>query len=74
MSGAHRCPVSMSPFIQLFFKVMHIMCCNNFITQFIPLFHHSMWKTVLSNILHTLPHPNLLYMSSCPSSFFCNQH
>ncbi|MPC54050.1 hypothetical protein E2C01_047957 [Portunus trituberculatus] len=63
----------MSTFIQFFIKVMHIMCCKNFITQCIPLFHHSVWKTVLSNILHTLPHPNLIYMSSCPSCF-CYQH
>ncbi|MPC22873.1 hypothetical protein E2C01_015900 [Portunus trituberculatus] len=72
-SGAHSV---LSPCLHLsifFFKVMHIMCCNNFITQCIPLFHCSMWKTVLSNILHTLPHPNLLYMSSSPSSF-CHQH
>ncbi|MPC57254.1 hypothetical protein E2C01_051232 [Portunus trituberculatus] len=59
----------MSPFIQFFFKVMHIMCCNTFITQCIPLFHYSMWKTVFSNILYTLPNPNL-YMSSCPSNIF----
>ncbi|MPC14739.1 hypothetical protein E2C01_007510 [Portunus trituberculatus] len=32
-----------------------------------------MWKTVFSNILHTLPHPNILYMLSCPS-FFCHQY
>ncbi|MPC83647.1 hypothetical protein E2C01_078361 [Portunus trituberculatus] len=64
----------MSPFIQFFLKVMHIMCYNNFITQCIPLLHCSMWETVFSNILHTLPHPNLLYMSSCPSIIFCHQH
>ncbi|MPC99476.1 hypothetical protein E2C01_094892 [Portunus trituberculatus] len=63
----------MSPFIQFFFKIMHIMCCNNFITQCIPLFHRSIWKTVFSNIPHTLPHSNL-YMSSCPSIFFKCQH
>ncbi|MPC08972.1 hypothetical protein E2C01_001570 [Portunus trituberculatus] len=34
-----------------------------------PLF---LWKTIFSNILHTLPHPDL-YMSSCPS-IFCHQH
>ncbi|MPC38027.1 hypothetical protein E2C01_031528 [Portunus trituberculatus] len=32
---------------------MHIRFCNNFIIQCIPLFQHSMWKTVFSNILHT---------------------
>ncbi|MPC27489.1 hypothetical protein E2C01_020659 [Portunus trituberculatus] len=31
-----------------------------------------MRKTVFSNILHTMPHPNFLYISSCPSSFFCH--
>ncbi|MPC67194.1 hypothetical protein E2C01_061361 [Portunus trituberculatus] len=61
----------LSPVIQFFFKVMHIMCCNNFITQCIPLLHRSVWKTVFSNILHTLPHTGL-YMSSCP--IFCHQH
>ncbi|MPC42101.1 hypothetical protein E2C01_035715 [Portunus trituberculatus] len=45
---ASQCPVSMSPFTQFFFKTMHIMCCNNFITQCIPLFHHSMCKIVFS--------------------------
>ncbi|MPC21763.1 hypothetical protein E2C01_014757 [Portunus trituberculatus] len=64
----------MSPFILFFFKVMYIMCSNNFITQCIPLLHRCMWKTVFSNILHTLLHPDLLYMSSCPSIFFCYQH
>ncbi|MPC60595.1 hypothetical protein E2C01_054647 [Portunus trituberculatus] len=53
---------------------MHIVCCNNFITQCIPFFYSSMWKTVFSNILHTLPLPDLLCMSSCPSSFICHQH
>ncbi|MPC16131.1 hypothetical protein E2C01_008951 [Portunus trituberculatus] len=53
---------------------MHTMCCNNFIIQCIPFFHHSVWKTVFSNILHTLPHPDLLFISSCPSIFFCQQH
>ncbi|MPC51847.1 hypothetical protein E2C01_045701 [Portunus trituberculatus] len=28
-----------------------------------------MWKNLFSNILHTLPHPNLLYISSFPSIF-----
>ncbi|MPC75144.1 hypothetical protein E2C01_069529 [Portunus trituberculatus] len=41
-SGVHSV---LSPFIQFFFKVMHITCCNNFITQCIPLFHCSMWET-----------------------------
>ncbi|MPC46959.1 hypothetical protein E2C01_040691 [Portunus trituberculatus] len=63
----------MSPFIQFFFKVIHFMCCNKFIIQCIPLFLRSVWKTVFSNILHTLPHPSLLCMSSCLSSF-CHQH
>ncbi|MPC31807.1 hypothetical protein E2C01_025104 [Portunus trituberculatus] len=49
---------------------MHAMCCNNSIIQCIPFFHRSVWKTVFSNILHTLPHPDLLFMSSCPSIFF----
>ncbi|MPC36239.1 hypothetical protein E2C01_029688 [Portunus trituberculatus] len=48
------------------------MFCNNFITQCIPLFNCSMRKTAFSKILHTLPHSNLLYMSTCPSSFFCH--
>ncbi|MPD04227.1 hypothetical protein E2C01_099902 [Portunus trituberculatus] len=39
---------------------MHIMCCNNFIIQCIPFFLHSVWKTVFSIILHTLPHPVFL--------------
>ncbi|MPC81959.1 hypothetical protein E2C01_076600 [Portunus trituberculatus] len=43
------------------------MWCNNLITQCIPLHHRSVRKTVSCNILHTLPHPDLLYMSSCPS-------
>ncbi|MPC27141.1 hypothetical protein E2C01_020302 [Portunus trituberculatus] len=64
----------MSPFIQFILKVMHIMCCNNFIIQCIPLFCHSVWKTVFSSILHTLPHPNFLYMISCPSIILCQQH
>ncbi|MPC30309.1 hypothetical protein E2C01_023570 [Portunus trituberculatus] len=62
----------MSPFIQFFLKVMHIMCCNNFIIQCIPL-HHSVWKTVFPNSLHTLPQPDL-YMTSCPSIIFFHQH
>ncbi|MPC84008.1 hypothetical protein E2C01_078734 [Portunus trituberculatus] len=48
---------------------MYIMCCNDFIIQCIPVLHRSMWKTIFSNILHTLPLPNLLCMSSCRSSF-----
>ncbi|MPC83892.1 hypothetical protein E2C01_078613 [Portunus trituberculatus] len=52
---------------------MLIMYCNNFIIQCISLFHRSVWKTVFSNILHTLPHPDLLFMSSYPS-IFCQQH
>ncbi|MPC55083.1 hypothetical protein E2C01_049016 [Portunus trituberculatus] len=52
---------------------MHTMWCDNSIIQCIPFFHCSVWKTVLSNILHTLPHPDLLFMSSCPS-IFCQQH
>ncbi|MPC51181.1 hypothetical protein E2C01_045020 [Portunus trituberculatus] len=32
----------MSPFTLFFLKVMHIMCCNNFIIQCIPHLHHSM--------------------------------
>ncbi|MPC94658.1 hypothetical protein E2C01_089837 [Portunus trituberculatus] len=51
---------------------MHIMFCNNFIIQCIPLFHRSMWKAVFSNILHTLPHPDL-FVSSC-LSIFCRQY
>ncbi|MPC77645.1 hypothetical protein E2C01_072104 [Portunus trituberculatus] len=34
----------MSPFIQFFIRVMHIMYCNNIIIQ-CSLFHCSMWKT-----------------------------
>ncbi|MPC51149.1 hypothetical protein E2C01_044989 [Portunus trituberculatus] len=47
---------------------MHIMCCNNFIIQCIPLLHLCVRKTAFSNILHTLPHPDL-YMTSCHSIF-----
>ncbi|MPC67708.1 hypothetical protein E2C01_061889 [Portunus trituberculatus] len=43
---------------------MHIMCYSNFTIQCIPLFHHSKWKTVFFNIIHTLAHCDL-YMSSC---------
>ncbi|MPC45866.1 hypothetical protein E2C01_039572 [Portunus trituberculatus] len=44
----------MSPFISFFHKVMHIMCCNNFIIQCILLLHRSVWKTVFSNIHNIL--------------------
>ncbi|MPC31613.1 hypothetical protein E2C01_024908 [Portunus trituberculatus] len=55
---------------------MNIMCCNcnNFIIQCIPLFHRSVWKTLFSNILHTLPRPDFLYMTFCPFIIFCQQH
>ncbi|MPC15905.1 hypothetical protein E2C01_008709 [Portunus trituberculatus] len=45
--------VFMSPFIQFFLKVMHNICCDNFIIQCIPLFHHSMWKTIFQYPSHT---------------------
>ncbi|MPC37257.1 hypothetical protein E2C01_030732 [Portunus trituberculatus] len=48
------------------------MCYNNLIIQCIPL-HCSVCKTISSNILYTA-YPNLLYMTSCPSVFFCHQH
>ncbi|MPC42226.1 hypothetical protein E2C01_035842 [Portunus trituberculatus] len=63
----------MSPLIQFFFKVMHIMCCNNFITQCIPLFHHSKWKTVFSNLIlifFTYPLALLSSVNSTRSSLF----
>ncbi|MPC19739.1 hypothetical protein E2C01_012665 [Portunus trituberculatus] len=53
----------MSPFTQFFFKVMHIMCHNNFMIQCIPLFHHSMWKTVFANVL---THCLILIFFTCP--------
>ncbi|MPC43660.1 hypothetical protein E2C01_037310 [Portunus trituberculatus] len=52
-SGTHSI---LSPYLHISnfsLKLMHIMCCNSFITQCIPLFHCSRWKTVFSCPSHT---------------------